>query len=246
MSNQATYPDEQSSREQICEIGRRLYARGLCTGNDGNISVRLGPDRVLSTPTLICKGFMRPEDLCIVDLGGEQVAGARRHTSEVFLHLEIYRGDATARAVVHSHPPHASAFAIAREPIPSGILPEAELFLGAVPSSPYETPGSPAFAATVRPFVGRSTAVVLSNHGTVSWAAALEQAYWYTEMLDNYCRILILAKLIGNVERLPGEKVRELLALRPGFGMPADPRMAEGGEVFANPTFGKSADRASD
>lgn len=243
MSNAPRYSDEASAREQICEIGRRLYARGLCTGNDGNISVRIGENRVVSTPTLICKGFMSPSDLCIVDLTGDQLEGTRRRTSEVFLHLEIYRGDAAARAVVHAHPPHASAFAIAGEHIPSGILPEAELFLGAVPSSPYETPGTPEFAATVRPFVGKSTAVVLSNHGTVSWAAALEHAYWYTEMLDNYCRILILAKMIGSVERLPSEKVRALLALRPNFGMPPDSRMSEGATLYANPGFGNTSDR---
>ncbi|MFN0134482.1 MAG: class II aldolase/adducin family protein [Phycisphaerae bacterium] len=233
------YPDEAASRPAICEIGRRLYQRGLCCGNDGNTSVRIGDDRVLATPTMICKGFMQPDDLCVIDLAGNQISGARRRTSEIFLHLEIYAGDANARAVVHSHPPHATAFAIARVDIPSGVVPEAELFLGAVPRAAYETPGNKNFAATVRPFVGKSNAVVLSSHGTVSWAAELEHAYWYTEMLDNYCRMLMLARSLGHVERLPQDKVRELLALRPNFGMPPDEREAAASErLFINREWG--------
>lgn len=243
MAENPAYPCESESRPAICEIGRRMYQRGLCCGNDGNISVRIGDDRVLATPTLICKGFMQPDDLCLIDMAGNQVAGTRRRTSEIFLHLEIYAGDSSARAVVHAHPPHATAFAIARVDIPSGIVPEAELFLGAVPRAAYETPGNRDFAATVSPFVGKSNAVVLSSHGTVSWAAELEHAYWYTEMLDNYCRMLMLARSLGNVERLPESKVRDLLSLRPNFGIPADPRVAASGQdLYANPNWGRDTE----
>lgn len=232
---------DRDARLLICEIGRRLYARGFAAGNDGNLSIRIRDSVVLCTPTLICKGFMQPEDLCTVDLAGAQLSGDRARTSEVLLHLEIYRGDPQTRAVVHCHPPHATAFGIARIDIPTGVLPEAEIFLGAVPRAPYETPGDAPFAATVRPFIGRATAVVLSNHGTVSWAPDLERAYWYTETLDAYCRMLLLAKMLGNVERLPAEKVRDLLALRPRFGLPPDPRSAAG-ELFVNPGFGRPVD----
>jgi L-fuculose-phosphate aldolase len=121
------------------------------------------------------------------------------------------------RAVVHCHPPHATAFAVAREDIPSGVLPEVEIFLGAIPRAAYETPGSPNFAETIRPFIGKANTVVLSNHGTVSWGPTLERAYWQTEILDSYCRILILARQIGHVERLSDAKINELLELRERF-----------------------------
>src|SRR5439155_26472074 len=104
--------DETTIRRQICEIGCRIYARGFAAGNDGNISDRLSDDVVLCTPTLICKGAMSADDLCMVDLQGHQLSGVRKRTSEIQLHLEVYRGDPTVRAVVHCHPPHATAFAV--------------------------------------------------------------------------------------------------------------------------------------
>lgn len=231
--------DETRIREEICEIGRRLYARGFAAGNDGNISYRLGENAVLCTPTLICKGFMKPDDLCTVDLQGNQLSGARKRTSEIQLHLEIYRGEPNTKAVVHCHPPHATAFGVAREPIPSGILPEVEVFLGLVPSAEYETPGGRDFAATVRPFVGRANTVVLSNHGTVSWGDSVERAYWHTEILDSYCHILLLAKQVGRVERLSAEKVNELLDLREKFGAGTDTRRRENLGLFVNTEFGR-------
>ena len=235
--------DETVIRDDICDIGRGIYARGFAAGNDGNISYRVSDNIVLCTPTLICKGMMSPADLCTVDLGGKQLSGERKRTSEIQLHLEVYRGDSSVRAVVHCHPPHATAFAVAREPIPSCILPEVEVFLGIVPTAEYETPGGRDFAATIRPFVGRANTVVLSNHGTVSWGPTLEQAFWNTEILDAYCRILILAKLIGNVERLPAAKVEELLDLREAFGAGVDPRRRDGSPLAVNPYFGLPEER---
>lgn len=235
--------EELQARQDICEIGRRLYARGFAAGNDGNISYRLSQDVVVCTPTMMCKGFMQPADLCLVDVTGKQVFGPHKHTSEIHLHLEVYRSDPTVRAVVHCHPPHATAFAVAREDIPTGILPEAEVFLGAVPRAEYETPGGPAFAEKIRPFLGRANTVVLSNHGVVSWATTLEHAYWRTEILDAYCRVLMLAKFLGNVERLPADKVLELLNLKQRFGMEPDSRQREGAPLLVNPTFGKRMGR---
>ena len=225
-------------RKEICEIGQRLYARGFAAGNDGNISCRLSDNVVLCTPTLICKGFMKPDDLCTVDLQGNQTSGKRERTSEILLHLEIYRADPAVRAVVHCHPPHATAFGVARVDIPSCILPEVEVFLGVVPRAEYETPGGKSFAETVRPFIDKANTVVLSNHGTVSWGPTVERAYWYTEILDAYCRMLILAAQIGHVERLPGPKVKELLELKERFGAGIDPRRAGNTELCVNTGFG--------
>ena len=220
-------PSEWELRREICDIGRRIYARRFAAGNDGNISHRLSEDRVLCTPTMICKGFMKPDDLCVVDMAGNQISGKRRRTSEVMLHLEIYRSDPAVRAVVHCHPPHATAFGIARIDVPSCVLPEVEVFLGVVPRADYETPGDARFAETVRPFIGQATSVILSNHGTVSWGPSVERAYWNTEILDAYCHMLLLARQLGHIERLPGAKVRELLDLRARFGAPADPRQTD-------------------
>jgi L-fuculose-phosphate aldolase len=234
-------PTPSEIKKEICDIGRRLYEREFAAGNDGNISYRLSDDVVLCTPTQICKGFMTPDDLCTVDLTGKQIAGQRKRTSEVLLHLEIYKADPGVKAVVHCHPPHATAFGVARIDIPTCILPEVEVFLGVVPRADYETPGGEHFAQTVRPFIGRANTVVLSNHGTVSWGPTVERAYWYTEILDAYCKMLLLCKQLGNVERLPCNKVDELLDLKQQFGAGVDPRRRDGGELCVNQGFGAAA-----
>lgn len=241
----ANGPSEATVREEICEIGRRIYARQMASGNDGNISYRLSENEVLCSPTMICKGFMQPDDLCVVDLDGNQLRGERRKTSEILLHLEIYKHDPATRAVVHCHPPHATAFGMARVDIPSCILPEVEVFLGIVPRADYETPGGTEFAETVRPFVGKANVVILSNHGTVSWGKTVEQAFWHTEILDAYCRMLLLAQQIGNVERLDAGKVNELLDLKERFGVGRDARRMNGGELCVNTGFGRDGEGSS-
>lgn len=211
--------DLESAKQQLCEIGRRLYSKNFAAANEGNLSVRISEHEIVCTPTLICKGFMEPADLCTVDLTGKQISGTRKRTSEILLHLEIYRQRSDIHSVVHCHPPHATAFAIAREPIPLGVLPEPDIFLGAVPMAAYETPGSQTFADTIRPFVKQTNVIVLANHGTVSYDANLERAYWFTEILDGYCRALILARQLGRVVQLPAEKIRELAELRVAWGL---------------------------
>lgn len=210
--------EELRARREICEMGRRLYARGLLAAGEGNLSCRLADGQVLCTPTLICKGFMEPGDLCVVDREGRQLAGERKPTSEILLHLEIYRGAPAARAVVHCHPPHVMAFAITGVEIPAGVLPEVEIFLGPVPRTAYETPGTLRFARSVQPLLDRANTVVLGNHGTVSWAASIERAWWQTEILDAYCRVLLLARQLGPVQTLPADQLAELAALRLAFG----------------------------
>ncbi|MBM4059477.1 MAG: class II aldolase/adducin family protein [Planctomycetes bacterium] len=238
MTTKTNGPSEWAVRQEICEIGRRIYARQFAAGNDGNISYRLHDDLVLCTPTQVCKGFMKPDDLCVVDLKGRQVAGKKKPTSETAMHLEVYRGDPKVRAVVHCHPPHATAFGMAGEDIPTCVLPEVEVFLGVVPRANYATPGGNSFADSVRPFLGKANTVVLSNHGTVSWGPTVERAYWHTEILDSYCRMLILARQLGKVRRIPEGKVNELLDLREAFGSGTDNRRVEGGELCVNPRFG--------
>lgn len=213
-------------KQDICDIGRRIYNRQFAAANDGNITVRVGENEVLCTPTLHCKGFLKPEDISLVDMTGKQISGRKKRSSEALLHLEIYRQRADIRSVVHCHPPHATAFAIAREPIPQCILPEVEVFLGDVPITKYETPGGQAFADTIIPFVKKTNVMILANHGTVSYGETVEQAYWWTEILDSYCRMLMLARQLGHVAYLSEGKSRELLDLKDQWGY-KDPRNTE-------------------
>jgi L-fuculose-phosphate aldolase len=215
--------DIEAKKQLICDIGKRIYAKGFAAANEGNISIRFDDNRVLCTPTRHCKGFMTPDDICTVDMTGKQIDGRLKRTSEVLLHIEIYKHRDDISSIVHCHPPHATAFAVAHEPIPNCVLPEPDIFLGEIPISAYETPGSQNFAETILPFVDKTNIIVLANHGTVSFESDLETAYWLTEILDAYCRILILAKQLGGIKYLPLQKGRELLAMRKDWGF-SDPR----------------------
>lgn len=213
-------------KQDMCDIGRRIYAKGFAAANDGNITVRISENEVLCTPTMHCKGFLKPDDISTIDMTGKQIAGRKPRSSEALLHLEIYKQREDVKSVVHCHPPHATAFAIAREPIPQCVLPEVEVFLGDVPITKYETPGGQSFADTIIPFVDRTNLILLANHGTVSYGENVERAYWWTEILDAYCRMLILAKQLGHVEFLNEKKSRELLDLKDKWGW-SDPRNTE-------------------
>jgi L-fuculose-phosphate aldolase len=229
-------------KQDICEIGRRIYAKGFAAANDGNITVRTGENEILCTPTMHCKGFLKPEDISTIDMTGKQLAGIKKRSSEALLHLEIYRQRPDVKSVVHCHPPHACAFAIAREPIPQCILPEVEVFLGDVPITKYETPGGQAFADTIQPFVKKTNIILLANHGTVSYGTDVERAYWWTEILDAYCRMLLLSKQLGRVNFFDEKKERELLELKDKWGW-SDPRNTEeykNCDICANDIFRES------
>lgn len=226
-------------KQDICEIGRRLYNKGFAAANDGNITVRIGDNEVLCTPTMHSKGFLKTEDISLVDMTGKQLSGIKKRSSEALLHLEIYKQRKDVKSVVHCHPPHATAFAVAREPIPQCILPEVEVFLGDIPITKYETPGGQAFADTILPFVDKTNVIILANHGTVSFGEDVEKAYWWTEILDAYCRILLLAKQVGRITFFDETKERELLDLKAKWGF-SDPRNTEdykNCDVCANDIF---------
>jgi L-fuculose-phosphate aldolase len=227
-------------KEQICEIGRRVYARGFAAANDGNISYRLNDKEILCTPTMVCKGFMKCEDMCKVDYEGNQLAGTRKRSSEILLHLAVYKHRPDVKAVVHCHPPHATAFAVAGVPIPKCVLPEVEVFLGEVPTAVYETPGTQKFADTIVPHLKSSNTIILSNHGTVTFGPDLEKAYWNSEIIDAYCRILILAQQLGNVNYFTQNQTRELLDLKKKLGYD-DGRFHRGEncDLCGNDTFGR-------
>ena len=210
--------NEHKLKEQICEIGRRLYARGFAAANDGNITVRLNDREVLCTPTMVSKGFLKPDDICKVDYDGKQIAGTRKRSSEILLHLAVYKNRPDVRGVVHCHPPHATAFAVAHEPIPKCILPEVEVFLGEVPIAVYETPGNQKFADTIVPYLKDCNTIILANHGTVTFGPDVEKAYFNTEIIDAYCKILLLAKQLGRVNYFSERQTQELMTFKKRLG----------------------------
>src|SRR5207253_3864471 len=175
--------------------------------------------------------------ICLVDYEGKQLAGKRKRTSEVLLHLAVYKTRPDVQAVVHCHPPHATAFAVAHEPIPKCVLPEVEVFLGEVPIAEYETPGTTRFADTIVPFVRDCNTIILANHGTVTFGPNLENAYFNTEIIDAYCRILILARQIGPINYFSEQQTKELLDIKKRLGYD-DPRFrCENCDLCGNSIF---------
>jgi L-fuculose-phosphate aldolase len=205
-------------KAEICAIGRRMWQRGLVAGSDGNISVRLNDEQILCTPTMCSKGFLESADICLLDVSGDQLAGEKRRSSESLLHLEILKARPDVMSVVHCHPPHATAFAITGRSVPMGAMAEADVFLGDVPLVPYETPGTAAFAQAILPFVHDSNVCLLANHGAVTYGPNLEQAYNLMEVLDAYCRILLLSEQLGSVRTLSPEHRGALAKIRQRSG----------------------------
>jgi len=217
--------EESQLAEQICQIGRRMYRAGFVAANDGNISVRAGDGRYLCTPTGVSKGYMTPEMICVVDDEGKQLAGDLRRTSEVLLHLQIFHQCPHLNAVTHAHPPHATAFSVAGIEPPVGVLPEAEIFLGPVKLAEYGTPGTQELAESVLPHLkNKANTILLANHGVVSCDETLEQAYFHLETVEAYCRILILARQVGEIQFLSETKIRRLLEIKQRLGI-EDPRL---------------------
>lgn len=227
-------------KQEICDIGSRLYKKGFAAANDGNITFRASENQVVCTPTLVSKGFMKPEDLCVVDMDGNQLSGHRKRTSEVMLHLAIMKARPDIKSCVHCHPPHATAFGVAREPVPQCVLPEVEIFIGNVPITKYAIPGGQEFADTILPFVDKSNVIILANHGTISFDTTVEKAYWWTEILDAYCRILMLSRGLGRVNYFTEPEAAALLDLKEKWGFSDARSEMENCDICANDAFRSS------
>lgn len=214
-------PEAEALKNEICAVGRKLWQRSYVDGNGGNISCRIGENAVICTPTLLSKADVTPEDLCLVDLEGKQLAGNLARTSEVFLHLEIYKNVPQAKSVVHCHPPHATAYAITGCVPPTAIIPEFDVFVGSVACTDYETPGTKKFAETVLPFVRNHNTILLGNHGIVCWADTPTHAEWYAENLETYCWTLLISSQLGvPYSKIPPAKQQDLLAIKKRLGLP--------------------------
>ncbi|MFZ2643609.1 MAG: class II aldolase/adducin family protein [Verrucomicrobiia bacterium] len=214
-------PEAQRIKEQIVSVSHRLWKREYVDGNGGNVSYRIGPNEVLCTPTMVSKGLMRVEDICMVDLDGNQIAGTAKRTSEIYLHLEAMKAQPKARSCVHAHPPHATAFAITGAEVPRCMIPEMEVLVGTVAKAQYETPGTKAFAETVLPYCKDHNCILLQNHGVLTWNEELEKAYWFMEIVDAYCRTVVIASHLGAAfTQIPSSKIGDLLKIKKTLGLP--------------------------
>ena len=206
-------------RADIVEVGRRLYARGFCASNDGNISIRLGEDRILTTPKSVSKGFMSPDMMVVVDLDGRKVAGDRDASSELLMHLEVYRQRADVRAVVHAHPPLATGFAVAGVPLDRAVLAEVITTLGSIPIAEYGTPSTPELPAAVRQYIRVHDGLLLANHGALTVAHEVFAAYYKMETIEHFAKISLAARLLGGERLLSQEEVLRLQGLRGRYGI---------------------------
>jgi L-fuculose-phosphate aldolase len=227
-------------RADIVEVGRRMYARGYTASNDGNISVRLGSDRLLMTPKSVCKGFMTPDMMCITDLTGRKLEGDRDPSSEMQMHLEVYRQRPDVQAVVHAHPPTATGFAVAGIPLDRAVLAEVLTTLGSIPIAEYATPSTKELPEAVRKYVRAHDGMLLANHGALTLGADLFAAYYKMETIEHFAKISLVARLLGGERLLSRQEVDRLQGLRGRYGIssPAPicpPDAAVAGDILGDP-----------
>ena len=213
-----------SLKLQICVKGRRLWQRAYVDGNGGNMAIRVGEDIAICTPTLVSKGSLKPEDLCLVDFQGNQLCGTKKRTSEILMHLQIMQKQPQAVATCHCHPPYATGFAVAGLVPPTCMVPEYEVFVS-VGIAPYRTPGTPEMGKLVAELVDQYNTILMANHGVVSWSHnGIEEAYWRMEIVEAYCRtILVTAQLGKTPNTFTPDQLKDLLKIKQSLGY-VDPR----------------------
>ncbi|MBE7053533.1 MAG: class II aldolase/adducin family protein [Ruminococcaceae bacterium] len=223
-------------KKQICDIGKRIYDRGMVAANDGNISVKISDNEFLCTPTGVSKGFMTPEYICKVDAEGNviQANGNFKPSSEIKMHMRVYKERPDVKSVVHAHPIYATSFAIAGIPLTQPIMPEAVIALGCVPIAEYGTPSTNEIPDAVEKYLQYYDAVLLANHGALSYSDSLLNAYHKMESLEFYAELLFKSKQLGGPKELTNAQVQRLYEIRRQFGLkgkhPADicPNVQEG------------------
>ena len=208
-------------KKEMCEIGRRVYNRGMVAANDGNFSVKLNENEYLCTPTGVSKGFMTPEYICKVDAKGNVLEANEgfRPSSEVKMHMRVYKERPDVNAVVHAHPMYATTFPIAGIPLMEPIMPEAVIFLGGVPLAKYGTPSTEEVPDSIMPYIQDYDAVLLENHGALTYSDSLMNAYHRMESVEFYARLMYQAKMLGGPQILDEKRVEELYEIRRNMGI---------------------------
>jgi len=213
--------------KDVVEIGRRVYRAGFVAAYDGNISVRLENGTVLVTPTAISKGYMSEEDLVIVDIEGVKLEGQRRVSSEIAMHLLIYKLSPDVQAVVHAHPPCATGYAAAGVPLNKALVSEVVLTFGCIPLARYGTPGTPELSEALRPYIPYHDALLMANHGVVTYGADVFQAHGKMEVVEHFARISLTTHLLGKETLLSSEDVDKLLVAREKYGIKTPVKITE-------------------
>lgn len=209
------YPTDEEAKKAICDIGRRIFEKGLVAANDGNITIKVGDNEIWATPTGVSKGYMTPDMLVKLDLQGNVLEGTYKPSSEVKMHLRVFHENPEVGACVHAHPPVATAYSITGEWLDQPIFAESIIQLGVVPVAEYATPGTQDVPDSVAPFCKDYYCVLLAHHGALTWGADILQAYYRMEALEHYAKIH--QQVIGHkkpARMLPEEKVEELLVIR--------------------------------
>lgn len=214
------YPTDQEAKARILEIGRRMYARQFVAANDGNISCRVAGEALWITPTGVSKGYMAQEDMVKLSLDGKVLAqGSLPASSEAKMHLAICQANPAIGAVVHAHPPVSTAYAIAGKGLDAAFYPEALVTLGVIPCVPYARPGSADLPKAVAPYSLTHNAVLIANHGAVTWGRTLEEAWFRMEALEQYALITLYTGMVGGARSLSGQELNEVLAIRESLGV---------------------------
>lgn len=213
--------NEYEIKKEICEIGRRIYSKGMVAANDGNISVKISENEFLCTPTGVSKGFMTPEYICKVDAEGKVLQANKgfKPSSEIKMHLRVYKERPDVNSVVHAHPMYGTAFAIAGIPLTQPIMPEAVIALGCVPIAKYGTPSTVEIPDAISEHLQYFDALLLENHGALTYADSLMSAYMKMESLEFYAQLLFLARQLGGPKELDTNQVERLYELRREMGM---------------------------
>ena len=226
---------EYEIKKQICDIGKRIYNRGMVAENDGNISVKISDNEFLCTPTGVSKGFMTPDYICKVDAKGNviQANDGFKPSSEIKMHMRVYKERPDVKSVVHAHPVYATSFAIAGIPLTQPIMPEAVIALGCVPIAEYGTPSTEEIPDAVSKYLQHFDAVLLENHGALAYSDSLLAAYHKMESVEFYAQLLYQSRMLGGPKELSHDQVQKLYEIRKKFGMkgkhPADICVNKGG-----------------
>jgi L-fuculose-phosphate aldolase len=207
-------PTERKLREEIVRYGRMLHERGFVAAMDGNLSVRLKGNRILVTPTCVSKGAMRAADMVIVDPEGKRISGHKNVTSEIGMHLLVYRMRPDIQAIVHAHPPTATGFAAAGIALTEPLVCEVVMGLGCIPLARYGTPGTSELAQTLEPYVPNYDAILMSNHGVVTYGDTLEHAYMKMETVEHFAQIALVTHLLGRQQPLKQVEIEKLMVAR--------------------------------